>query len=259
MREDEDQFRYYVPLLRRIIILVAVLTAVPVILWTITAFVRSYVGPPKIPTFHQLAATEPSEASATSSPDAGSAVQSAPEPAKPSDPAAATQEVRTAAVDTREVSVSSKGSSLVDRSPDNGINLPASPAKLSDASPITSPTLKASDVLPAAGPNSTGMLTVPATPNAPPATTGTLAAQQPSAASEPPADAMPASPPLSGPIPLPRRRPHFIAAEAPMTQMAQMAQMNVPMPRPRPDSAGPAPQPETAPGPLDFLQNIFHQ
>jgi hypothetical protein len=68
MREDDEEFRHYVPLLRRIIILVAVITAVPVILWTITAFVRTYVGPPKIPTFHQLAATAsinaPSDATA---------------------------------------------------------------------------------------------------------------------------------------------------------------------------------------------------
>ena len=47
MREDDDEFRHYVPILRRIIILVAVITAVPVVLWTITAFVRTYVGPPK--------------------------------------------------------------------------------------------------------------------------------------------------------------------------------------------------------------------
>ena len=57
MREDEDQFRYYVPLLRRIIILVAVITAIPVILWTITAFVRTYVAPPKVPTFRPMTAT----------------------------------------------------------------------------------------------------------------------------------------------------------------------------------------------------------
>jgi len=56
MREDDD-FRHYVPLLRRIIILVAVIIAVPVILWTITVFVRTYVGPPRMPTFHQLAST----------------------------------------------------------------------------------------------------------------------------------------------------------------------------------------------------------
>ena len=56
MREDDD-FRHNVPLLRRIIILVAVIIAVPVILWTITVFVRTYVGPPHMPTFHQLAST----------------------------------------------------------------------------------------------------------------------------------------------------------------------------------------------------------
>ena len=36
MGEDED-FGHYVPLFRRIIILVAVITAIPVVLWTITA------------------------------------------------------------------------------------------------------------------------------------------------------------------------------------------------------------------------------
>ena len=57
MREDSDHFRHYVPLLRRIVIVVAVLAAIPVILWTITVFMRSYVGPPTLPTFRQLAAS----------------------------------------------------------------------------------------------------------------------------------------------------------------------------------------------------------
>ena len=35
--------------------MVAVLTAMPVALWTVTAFVRAYVAPPKLPTFRQLA------------------------------------------------------------------------------------------------------------------------------------------------------------------------------------------------------------
>ena len=56
MHEYDDQVRPYV-VLRRIIIVVAVLTAVPVALWTVTAFVRTYVGPPKLPTFRQLATT----------------------------------------------------------------------------------------------------------------------------------------------------------------------------------------------------------
>ena len=55
MRDYDDQFRPHV-VLRRIIIVVAVLTAVPVALWTVTGLVRSYVEPPKTPDFRQLAA-----------------------------------------------------------------------------------------------------------------------------------------------------------------------------------------------------------
>ena len=77
MRED-DEFRHFVPLLRRIIILVAVIIAVPVILWTITAFVRTYVGPPHIPTFHQLASTASINAPpANASPEATAQLQTA--------------------------------------------------------------------------------------------------------------------------------------------------------------------------------------
>jgi hypothetical protein len=77
MRED-DRFQHVVPLLRRTIILVAVIIAVPVILWTITAFVRTYVGPPRIPTFHQLAATAtinaPSAAAGSQAADGSNAI-----------------------------------------------------------------------------------------------------------------------------------------------------------------------------------------
>jgi hypothetical protein len=77
MRED-DRFQHVVPLLRRTIILVAVIIAVPVILWTITAFVRTYVGPPRMPTFHQLAATAtinaPSVAAGSQAADGSNAI-----------------------------------------------------------------------------------------------------------------------------------------------------------------------------------------
>jgi hypothetical protein len=42
--EDEDNIRRYAPVLRRVIILLAVIIAVPVMMWTITIFIRSY-GP----------------------------------------------------------------------------------------------------------------------------------------------------------------------------------------------------------------------
>jgi hypothetical protein len=58
MREyDEDDYntRRYAPVLRRVIILVAVIIAVPVMMWTITIFIRSYVKPP----IRHLTLTEP--------------------------------------------------------------------------------------------------------------------------------------------------------------------------------------------------------
>ena len=55
MREYDDDIRLYTPVLQRVIILVAVIIAVPVVLWTITAFVRTYVAPPKAPTFQRMA------------------------------------------------------------------------------------------------------------------------------------------------------------------------------------------------------------
>src|SRR5262249_35119554 len=61
MREyDEDDYnnRRYAPVLRRVIILVAVIIAVPVMMWTITIFIRSYVDP-KTPRFRHLTLTEP--------------------------------------------------------------------------------------------------------------------------------------------------------------------------------------------------------
>ena len=54
MREDDDEIRHFVGLLSRIITLFAVVIAVPVILCTITAFIRNQ---PKVSTFHNLLAT----------------------------------------------------------------------------------------------------------------------------------------------------------------------------------------------------------
>src|SRR5271169_5789404 len=91
MREDDGEFGHYVPIVRRIIILVAVITAVPVVLWTITAFVRAYVVPAKVPTFHQLASTASINTPASStSAKPGDRPAAAAEQTKPSDPQPAT-------------------------------------------------------------------------------------------------------------------------------------------------------------------------
>ena len=56
--DEDDYIRRYASFWRRVIIPVAVIIAVPVMMWTITIFIRSYVGP-KTPTFGHLTLTEP--------------------------------------------------------------------------------------------------------------------------------------------------------------------------------------------------------
>jgi hypothetical protein len=53
--EDDDNTRHYAPVWRRVSILVVVIIAVPVMMWTITIFIRSYVAPK---TFRHLTLTE---------------------------------------------------------------------------------------------------------------------------------------------------------------------------------------------------------
>src|ERR1700723_1115717 len=81
MREydDDNNIQHYAPVLRRIIILVAVITAVPVMLWTITAFMHTYIAQPTIPSPQTLAA-----ATATPvSPVADTATANSPAPSQP--------------------------------------------------------------------------------------------------------------------------------------------------------------------------------
>jgi hypothetical protein len=58
---DDDNIRLYTPVLQRIIILVAVIIAVPVVMWTITTFIRSYIAPPRAPIFQPMALAPPSD------------------------------------------------------------------------------------------------------------------------------------------------------------------------------------------------------
>jgi hypothetical protein len=219
MREDDD-FRHYVPLLRRIIILVAVIIAVPVILWTITVFVRTYVGPPHMPTFHQLASTASINAP---SPRSGSeaAAQLSTDSSGPV--------VEANATDARE-GPAPKGPMLADRSADADASSPGAqragdPAGVFPPSPLTAPDGN-----------------------------GTATSAQRTAGADEGGESLSASQPLSGPIPLPRRRP----PEAEL-RTADNALSNVPMPRRRPDGAGAgAPTETTGSNPIGFIQNLFH-
>lgn len=84
--DDDDNIRLYAPVLQRVIILAAVIIAVPVMMWTITTFIRSYVARPKVPTFQHVA--EPSPGPSPASPLAAS-LPPAPQPAQPAAPALA--------------------------------------------------------------------------------------------------------------------------------------------------------------------------
>jgi len=242
MREDSDHFRHYVPLLRRIVIVVAVLAAIPVILWTITIFMRSYVGPPKLPTFRQLAAsaTVPLPRNASASLDSARQPLPPPEQSRPSDASSAAVPAGTTPTDAPDAAAAPKGPLLGDRAPIGAANTPTGALRTA-----------ATSIIPA-DPKATEMPAAAAPADGAAPSTGALAAQQPAAASDPPADAVPAAEPLSGPIPLPPRRPHLVA-------MAQMTPATVPMPRPRPDAAGPAASDSTTARPFDWLQNMFRK
>src|ERR1700751_2731376 len=54
---DGESIRLYTPVLQRVIILAAVIIAVPVMMWTITTFVRGYVARPKVPALEHVAST----------------------------------------------------------------------------------------------------------------------------------------------------------------------------------------------------------
>ena len=233
MRDDDD-IRQYMPVLRRLIILVAVITAIPVVMWTITAVVRTYVGPPKLPTFRPMAA-----APAAAGPD-----EAAASPAPDENGKGARQPMLEAN--------STAGDTVTGSTADNAANANANAA----AAPAAPNSFQTANLAPAAnGAPSQGSGVTQFAPEdrqaatnwpTPPATNwpSPAVAQPPIAA--PAANAQP----IQGPVPLPRKRPHtFAIADA----------HGVPLPRPRPGAAGPAMPEQQQPTPIDWLRNIFNQ
>jgi hypothetical protein len=222
MREydDDNNIQHYAPVLRRIIILVAVITAVPVMLWTITAFMHTYIAQPTIPAPQTLAA-----ATATA-PPASSAADTTNSPA-PSQPAPAVTDAR-AADDGRG-----------DRTRDSAGNTAAPNVQVAALAPTPS-------AAPAAAP-APAAATVQAAPASAPSVfpdPPSVAPQQPGAAdSANDADALPPPDPITGPVPLPRHRPNVIA----------LADTDIPLPRARPsDAPEPAsPTPDAPPSGYD--------
>jgi len=260
MRNGDDHLRQYTPLVQRIIIVVAVLTAIPVILWAVTGFVSSYVGPTRAPSYRPTAITMPTQEAASTP-----ANETAAQPVTLSDPLPSVSEAKASMMDSRTMPPAVNGQ-LGDRIVVGDNRAPAN-ARAAGAVAVGP---AATVVAVAPGAAQPALPPVPRDGAAP--SLSAFAAQQPRAADEPSADDTAAAKPLSGPIPLPRHRPrHFAMAEPAAPSAGTPAQGQaaspkgapktaVPMPRPRPDAAGPAVATDTAtPGPLDWIQGLFQQ
>jgi hypothetical protein len=264
----DDHIRLYTPVLQRVLILIAVIIAVPVLMWTVTTFVRSYVARPKVPVLQQVAASEsparapvvslapsiptrPADQAAAAPPrgDTGPALSDARTPgpdikkgppiALPSGDATATvpavQSANTSPpIQTRPVQGSEPVVAAGPAGATAGNTAPAAAA----ASPIPRP---AENTTVAAAPSSSDRGLAWPNPNSKsPPGFGPPAAATPAASTAPllprtaTAEAAPPGEPLRGSIPLPRQRPTVYAVAA-VTAVASSGA--VPLPRVRPSGA----------------------
>jgi hypothetical protein len=255
----DDSVRLHTPVLQRVIILAAVIIAVPVVMWTITAFVRSYVARPKAPALQHVATTETPAAARLSSPVAATAPPMANQ-APANQPASPPREASPTAPPPAAVNNPPPPSVQPISSEAPPIPPPAPPSPRSanagaeaSATGSTPPSVggrgagaapKGADNVAWPNPNSTsppsfGSSAAPAAPAAP-------ASTAPSALSRTAAiDTVPAAEPIRGPVPLPRQRPPALtmAAGEPTSRVSGGP---VPLPRMRPSSA-PA---DTSPPPV---------
>jgi hypothetical protein len=204
----------YFRLLRGIIVLFAVITAVPVIFCTITAFVRYQVTLPKVLTLPNSLAT-----ASTNAPKRATIAEPTQQQSMPLQP--------TDQQDAKQTEgAAPEGSSFVEHAPDMPPSAPSASQTADTSSPLAaisnSATPTGHDFLPPFAANDVG-------------TAGTTGAMQPAAATEAETDVLSASAPLSGPIPLPRPRPH----DAGRLHTADRVPSPVPTrPRPTVDDSG---------------------
>jgi hypothetical protein len=231
MREYDDDIRPYVPVLQRLIILVAVIVAVPVVLWTITTFIRTYVGPPHAPNYQRIAVLQPANSAVDSSPvgspqditPAAAAAPTANQTPIPSPPAPLTTAPpadQTATIS--QAPTQAPGQMAPSPPPVAVASAPASAAPLS-----APPTAWGGSMMMPPQAQITGN---GPTPTAPPDQTATDD------------NALPAVAPITGHVPLPRRRPNVVAmvqtsALQPTMAANNAASAGVPLPRARPAAA----------------------
>ena len=255
---DDENIRLYTPVLQRVIILAAVIIAVPVMMWTITTFVRSYVARPKVPTLEHVASTNipgrnPVISSASPGPAPSPADQSAPQRVEE------VSGVKNSAAETRNRPPNL--AALPDAgAPPTAASSP-SVASLAPSSATTATVATTGDISTSSSTSPAPQaprLALPPRSNDTAASTGALnssdrnlAWPNPNTTSPPdftgprlppalaPArtaatEVLPADEPIRGPIPLPRQRPGAFADSA---IIAAAASGPVPLPRVRPAAA----------------------
>ncbi|HEY1979326.1 MAG TPA: hypothetical protein VGH13_04505 [Xanthobacteraceae bacterium] len=231
MREYDDDIRPYVPVLQRLIILVAVIVAVPVVLWTITTFIRTYIGPPHAPNYQRIAVLQPANSAADSSPvgtpqditPASAAAPAADQTPAPSPPARLTT-----------APAAPEQTAAISQAPNQA------PSQMAPAPPPVAVASAPASAAPLAAPPMAWEGSV----MMPPARTtwdspAIAAAPDQTAADD---DALPAVAPIAGHVPLPRRRPRLVAMVQTSALQPTMAANNavptgVPLPRARPAAA----------------------
>ena len=234
MREyDDDNISHYAPVLRRIIILVAVITAVPVMLWTITAFMHTYIAQPTIPSPQPLAAASASAAPVSPAADTAAA--------NPPAPAAAPSQPTPAATDARATD-DGRG----DRMRDSAGTTAAPNVQVAALQPTPSGAPAAAPAPTAVTVQAAPASTPSVFPDPPSVAPPQLAA--PDSANDAAADALPPPDPITGPIPLPRHRPNVIA----------LADTAIPLPRARPSDAPEPPSPTPDAPPSGYDPGIGH-
>jgi hypothetical protein len=229
MRYDDDNSQSFGPVLRRIAILAVIITAVPVMLWSITAFMHTYVAQPVIPSARPLAlGANPNAASAPS------ADSNAPAPAG------------TPVVEARATATDADGKS--DQLSDSAAPAQAPTGTTASIGPVPAAPMAASPA-----PQNTDRTAANSPGNSAsspwPDPSQAVGGQQPQTANSAgdSSDALPASTPLTGPIPLPPHRPKVFA----------MADGPIPLPRRRPAEADAASDPPPDNG--NFLTHLFGQ
>jgi hypothetical protein len=280
MREHDDYYndeniRLYTPVLQRVIILAAVIITVPVMMWTITTFVRGYVARPKVPALEHLASTNlpartPAVSPSVPSPAPSPADQSAPQRVDGASASDATSlAARTRNGPPNLASVPDAGASPPTANSPSGVSLRTAPPPAPSSAITTATTtgdISTGSTLPAPpsprpslAPRSNDNTASPGAPSSSdrglawpnPNTTNPpdfaaprlppLPAPAPPAARTAAAEVLPAEEPIRGPIPMPRQRPGTFTVAA----AAAAASGPVPLPRARP-AAGSAETANTA-------------